>query len=118
MEKTYQQVVKDSAEQIILSLKESGYFEEYEIEDDSFARRYLCDVLTEKFIQNGLDTYEGIFNEEEFETILKEICVGSLLEQLKEKKFVSSYEDENTEEVFFLTKEGKEYLKNNGFSEK
>jgi DNA-binding MarR family transcriptional regulator len=45
------------------------------------------------------------------ETCLKEIIVGSTLQQLKEKGYINSYEDENTEEVF-LTEDSKEYIKN------
>jgi DNA-binding PadR family transcriptional regulator len=37
---------------------------------------------------------------------------GSILYELKDKGYVNSYEDDNTEEMFFLTKKGKKYLKN------
>jgi DNA-binding PadR family transcriptional regulator len=46
------------------------------------------------------------------EGFLKDIIAGSILYQLKEKGYVNSYEDENTDEVFFLTEEGREYVKN------
>ncbi len=53
-----------------------------------------------------------MFTEEEFETLLKEIIAGTVLEELKSKGLVGSYEDEDTEEMFFLTPKGKKYLKN------
>ena len=42
---------------------------------------------------------------------LKEIIAGTLLNELKNKGLVNSYEDDDTEETFFLTDEGKEHLK-------
>lgn len=113
MSKVYQPEVKDAAEKFIMALEESQFFLDYDIEDKTFARTYLLDVFTTKFIEGKLDYEEGVFNESEFETILKEIAAGSLLYQLKEKGFVNSYEDDNTEETFFLTEEGKKYLKEN-----
>jgi DNA-binding MarR family transcriptional regulator len=52
-----------------------------------------------------------LFNEEEFEVILKELIAGSVLYDLKKKGYVESYEDETTDEMIFLTKKGKKYLK-------
>ena len=63
-----------------------------------------CLVLNEEF---GGD----IFDEDEFDQLLKELVAGSILYELKEKGYVNSYSDEDTEEMFFLTKEGKEQLK-------
>ena len=37
-----------------------------------------------------------------------------LTEELKRKGIINSYEDDNTEETFFLTEEGKKILKENG----
>lgn len=110
MSKIYQPIVLETTEQILQSLIETEFFKDYEIEDTSFAKEYLCDVLTEKFIINGLDM--DIFTEEEFTTILKEIAAGSILKSLKDKGYVNSYKDDNTEEIFFLTQEGKDFYKN------
>lgn len=112
MSKIYQPIVLETAEEILQSLIETEFFIDYEIEDTSYAKEYLCDVLTEKYIINGLDLEMGIFTEEEFNVILKEIAAGSVLKSLKEKGYINSYGDDNTEEMFFLTEEGKEYLKN------
>ena len=43
--------------------------------------------------------------------ILKELIAGSVLYDLKQKGYVESYEDDTTEEMFFLTKKGKKFLK-------
>ena len=76
-------------------------------------RTHLLNIFTEKFI-NGLLTDDDVelFGEEEFDILLKELVAGSILFELKEKGFVDSYEDEDTEEMFFLTDEGKKYVKN------
>lgn len=113
MDKIYQPVVIEKCDIIIDSLND--FFEEYEIESLDFAKKYLCDKLTEKFILGELNEEEDdtlfLFTEEEFEVILRELIAGSVLYDLKQKGYVESYEDETTEEMFFLTKKGKKFLK-------
>jgi len=113
MDKIYQLVVIEKCDIILDSL--SDFFEEYEIESLDFAKKYLCDKLTDKFILGELNEEEEdtlfLFTEEEFEVILKELIAGSVLYELKQKGYVESYEDETTEEMFFLTKKGKKFLK-------
>lgn len=113
MTKIYQPSVIEKANEIILILEEEGFFVSHEIDDYNFATTYLRDKLTEKFIFGSLDDDNETFTDEEFEVMLKEIVAGSVLEELKRKGLVGSYDDENTEEIFFLTEEGKKYLKNN-----
>lgn len=111
MGKIYQPTVKEKTEEIIKTLIESNFFTDHEISDYSFARMYLNDVLTEKFITGNLND-EEVFNEDEFLKCLNEILVGSVLEQLKHKGFVDSIDDDN-EESYFLTPKAKEYLNKN-----
>lgn len=112
MDKIYQPTVIKKTDEIIKTLIDSQFFSDYEITDYTFAKTYLKDVLTEKFILGSLED-EDIFNEDEFMKCLNEILVGSILNQLKQKGFVDSMEDENMEESFFLTTKAKEYLNNN-----
>jgi len=113
MSKVYQPVVVKNVDLIIESLVESDFFISYELESTDFAREYFSDRLTEKFIKGELTDDEGdFFTEDEINQYLKEIIAGTLLNELKNKGLVNSYEDDNTEEVFFLTEEGKEYMKN------
>ena len=113
MSKIYQPIVIEKANEIIESLRD--FFDEYEIKSMEFAQKYLCDKLTEKFIIGELDEELDIelflFEEEEFETILRELIAGSVLYELKEKGLIDSYEDESTEEMFFLTEKGKNEMK-------
>lgn len=112
MNKIYQPSVVEKADELIQILIEERFFSDYEIEDLSFAKTYLRDKLTEKFILGTLEPEEDdIFTEPEYEVMLREIVAGSILNELKIKGFVDSYEDEHTEEMFFLTPKGKKHLK-------
>lgn len=115
MPKVYQPVVIEKAETLIEVLIESEFFSDYEIESYDFARNYLCDKLTDKFLLGELDESDGesLFSEDEFSVFLREIIAGSILNELKMKGLVESYEDDNTEEMFFLTEMGKNHLKKN-----
>lgn len=111
MEKIYQPFIIEESKRIVQSLEESGFFEEYQLTTNSYAIELFCEKLTEKFIDGDLEIDE-IFNQEEFTKYLQEIIAGTLLYELKNKGFINSYKDDDTEEVFFLTNEGKEYVKN------
>jgi len=117
MNKVYQPVVIEKCNEIIQILKESNFFEDYEINDTEYIEKYLKDKLTTKFINGELDSEADadleIFTEDEFEIMLREMVSGSILYELKKKGFVNSYDDENTEEMFFLTEQGKEYMRKN-----
>jgi hypothetical protein len=108
----YQPIVIEHTNKIIEALIESKFFEDYEIERTDFAKKYISDILTEKFIKGELEENDDFFfTDEEFEKYLKEIVAGSILTELKEKGIINSYEDDETEEMFFLTEEGKKLLK-------
>ena len=115
MNKIYQPIVIEMTNEIISDLTESLFFEDYEIQSTTFAEKYLLDKLTDKFILGELegddDEFLGVFNDDEFEVVLREIVAGSVLYELKEKGLVDSYEDDTTEEMFFLTKKGKRVMK-------
>ena len=115
MSKIYQPIVIEMTNEIINDLVESEFFADYEIQSTEFAKKYLLDKLTEKFIlgelENDEDEFLGVFNDDEFDVVLREIVAGSVLYELKEKGLVDSYEDDSTEEMFFLTEEGKKHMK-------
>lgn len=118
MAKVYQPIVIEETENIIEGLIASEFFNDYQIDDVSYARGYLLDKMTEKYISGQLtDDESELFTEEEFTQMLKEIVAGTVLDDLKKKGYLDSYEDDNTEEMFFLTKEGKDYLKQMGIGD-
>lgn len=114
MKKIYQPIVIEETDYIINGLIESEFFEDFEITDYSFARQHIMDSLSEKYLNNLLsesDNYnEELYTEQEFDKLLKEIVAGSILHELKNDGVLGSYEDETTEEQFFLTDKGRELL--------
>jgi len=112
MSKIYQPFILEKMNEILDVLDETNFFEDHELEDRDFAKKHISDILTEKFINGQIDSDSvDIFTEDEFGVMLKEIIAGTVLLELKKKGYVNSYEDDNTEEIFFLTEEGKIALK-------
>jgi hypothetical protein len=103
--------IENIANEIIQTLIEDKFFEDFEIEDYSYTKKRFCEELTTKFLLNGLENEDiGIFNEDEFDKILKEIVAEDMLRSLQKTGLINSYEDDNTEEVFFLTEKGREEM--------
>lgn len=107
----YQPIVIKKTNDLLEILQGINFFKDNDIENTEFAEKYFLKILTEKFI-NGKIYDDEFFDDEEFEICLNEIYVGSILTELKRKGYLNSYEDEYTDESFFLTDDGKEYLKN------
>jgi len=112
MDRTYQPQVIELGDKIIESLTHSGFFIEQEITDSEPSYRVVYDFLTEKFINGQLNDGVVEMSEKEFTKLLGLINAECVLVSLKKKGLIDSYEDDNTEEMFFLSKEGKEYAKN------
>lgn len=109
----YQPVVIKRTDEIIEILIESDFFKDYELSNTETARNLILDELTTKFIKGDLDMeYDELFTEDEFTAVLNKIIAATMLKDLKEKGFLNSYEDDDTEETFFLTDEGKEAILN------
>jgi hypothetical protein len=108
---SYQPIVIKKTNEILDILEESNFFIDFELDSNEFAKTYLADKLTIKFIEGNIDfEMDELFTEDEFDQMLKEIAAGTVLYELKEKGLVDSYSDDNTEEMFFLTEEGKKLL--------
>jgi DNA-binding transcriptional regulator YhcF (GntR family) len=108
MTDVYQPIVIEKSLEIINSLNEAGFFIEMKVESKDFAYHHLCKKLTTKFIEGKLHGDDEVFTVEEMEKILNEIIVGTVLMELENEGLVNSIEDENNEQVFFLTEKGKE----------
>lgn len=109
MKTIYQPEVIQHTENLIEGLIDADFFNDYEITDLSYAKQYLNEYFTQKFIEGTLnEETDGIFTEDEFEVMLREIAAGTVLFELKKNGLVDSYEDDTTEEIFFLTEKGKE----------
>ena len=112
MTKTYQPLVLKRSEEVIESLTLINFFDNEKIKSTQYCKTRLCDILTEKLIDGELSETDPLFEKEEFNALLKEIIVHNVLEGLEEKGFVGSYEDDDVEEIFFMTEKGKEQMIN------
>lgn len=111
IEQNAPKIVMDCVETIVSALRESLFFEDYEITED-YSIKLFTELITEEYIKNpSLDDTEFFWTEEEFEVILEKVITGSILYELKNDGILNSYEDDNTEETFFLTEKGKELSK-------
>lgn len=118
MNRIYQPLVLNRTNEIMEVLEETQFFEDYEIENKDYAREYLCDALTQKFIKGELTEDEPMFTDEEMDKCLREIVAGSYLSELQKDGIIDSIEDVNNEERFFLTDFGKELAKEIGTQNK
>ena len=101
------------SEEMINALIEDDFFKDFEISDSSYAKKRFCDELTRKFIAGELDLEnDELFTDDEMDEILREIVAENVLRDLQKSGYISSYEDDNVEETFFLTEKGKEELNN------
>jgi len=120
MGKTYQPFIIKLSKRIIEVLdNDVNFFKEEEITDITFAEKIICEMLTEKFIKNELSTDDdliGIFTKTEFGNILTQIKTKSIVDSLIKLGYLNYFEDENGEEKFFLTTEGKEFAKKNNIT--
>jgi len=108
MTKTYQPQVLDLCERMMKVLIEEKFFEEYHVKNPEPAKTPLCDFLTEKFINGEIDPDEGVkATEEEMTVVFGQMISACTLDSLKEKGLLDSIEDENDEEMFFLTHKGR-----------
>ena len=114
MSEKYQPIVLNHTNEIIGLLRETNFFVDYELESEDFAKEYLCEKLTEKFILGELsDEFDiEVISEDEMEKYLRELVAGSILMELQENGLIDSMEDENNTEHFFLTDKGKELAEN------
>lgn len=107
------QIVEHHLENIMEGLRESFFFEDYSIKED-YAVKIFSEMLMDVYVSNpslDLDGQPFFWDEDQFDFILKKIVTGSIMYELKEDGILESYEDEDTEETFFLTKKGKEFSK-------
>jgi len=107
----YPKIVIDETNNFINSLKDINFFEENEIQIDSSIVDLVCKKLIIKFIDGEMSEDDDVFDyfsEDELSNLLNEIILLGTLNSLREKGIIDSIENENNEELFFLTKEGKD----------
>ena len=111
MNRTYQPFIVEMAKQYVEVLgNELDFYEEEKITTTEYSKQLFCEKLTEKFLDGQIssdDGINGIFNEDEFSGILNQIHVQNTLDGLVNKGLINYIEDDNGEEMYFLTKKGK-----------
>lgn len=104
-------IVLEHLGKILGGLEESLFFEDYEI-SDTYAKKYITDLLIEKYVEDpSMDQDDFFWSEDEFEKMLQKIVVGSIMYELVGDGILNSYEDDSTDEIFFLTEKGKKLTK-------
>lgn len=109
MSKVYQPFILEKADQLLEVLKD-------DIQCTPVTKNRLCDILTAKFIEGELnpdDPINSIFDEDELMSFIHECLVQEDLDILVEKGLVGILEDENNENMYFVTEEGKKYMEKN-----
>jgi hypothetical protein len=105
---TYPQPVLDNVNSILETCEESELFSDSEVEvNKSILENLLLESALDKFLHN-----DGVFvwYEDEMEVIISEAIIYTAINNLRENGLVDSIEDENGEEVFWATEEGKKLI--------
>lgn len=100
--------IEKEVHNIIDGLILANFFNDFEIDDFSFAENYVKEFLIKKHEQ-GFDitnTNDDLFDDEEFDNILQNIIAGSTITQLKNKGIID-------ETINFDTIDGKIQIKDN-----
>ena len=101
-------IVKRKVETVLNVIRKSGYFEIFDLKED-YARKEITHTVLEEYTKQMSSNFEMTWGDKRIGEMLSRIFVGSILHELKDEGIVGTYEDDNTEEVFFLTKKGKKY---------
>ena len=109
----YPDEVKNYIEEMYTVLEEEGFFKENEIEQNG--KRAFIEVAGPQIMKRWLsgDMDEVIDEDDTLYTILKQTVALSLMLNVKDKGMVEMLDDENGDEFFYLTQEGKDYLAQN-----
>ena len=116
MEKIYQPFIITKADEIINFMK-TGFdvFEDIGVKSTEYTKERLCDILTERFIKgeyNENDEILDIFSNDDILTsFLSEISIQSDLKSLIDKGLIGLLDDDNGRDFYFVTKKGKECVK-------
>jgi hypothetical protein len=111
MNKAYPQVVIDETNNWI----KAGVFDEFIKEENvnvEFVKNEIANILFTKFI-SGDDVTDGM-SEDEIIQVMNKSHASTVLEGLKSKGMIDSFElEDDDDEVYFLTEKGKKYNENN-----
>lgn len=98
----YPQAVEQALDTIIESLEDTGFFEQEQVEH-RFVREEFGKVLFEQWLGEG----EFAITMEQAENLLNRAMVSQSIENLAKRGLIGMIENENGEEVVYLTEKGK-----------
>lgn len=113
MKNTYPVTVQEWLDNLYDYLKTEGFFEgeelEYSNEENVMSSFY--DIVGKSALQSWLENGDIRIEEEELTKLLYQVVIKVHVEELRKSGMVDSIEDENGEEVMWLTPKGKDITK-------
>jgi hypothetical protein len=104
---TYPDSVQEWLDKVYVILEEGRFFEEEQIEP-KIGLKSFHRVIGKLAVQSWINNGEVSVSTDEMESAMGTMLIDCHLEKLKEVNLVDCIEDENGDEVFFLTPQGKE----------
>jgi hypothetical protein len=102
--KNYPEAVQDLVNLTMMVAKESGIVGAHANADPDILEDLLCKLALDKFLGNG----EMHWGEEEFVDCCNQAVAHTMIRDLKNEGLVDSIEDENGDEVVWITEKGRE----------
>ena len=113
MKNTYPNTVQEWLENLYSNLKKEGFFEDQELGLYSEEKVYnhFQEILGDAALQSWLKEGEVIIKEKDLTILLFQVVVKTHVEELKNEGTVDSIENENGDEVMWLTQKGKNQVR-------
>ena len=113
MKTNYPITVREWLETLYSNLKKEGFFEDQELGlySEERVQYHFQEILGDAALQSWLKDGEVTLKEKELTILLFQVVVKTHVEELKNEGTVDSIEDENGDEVMWLTEKGKNEIK-------
>jgi hypothetical protein len=113
MKNTYPVTVQEWLDNLYGYLKTKDFFEGEELEDsdEENVMSSFYDIVGKAALQSWLENGDIRIEEEELTKLLYQVVIKVHVEELRKSGMVDSIEDENGEEVVWLTPKGKDIRK-------
>ena len=113
MKNTYPVTVQEWLDNLYDYLKTEGFFEGEELEDsnEENVMSNFYEIVGKSALQSWLENGEVRLEEKQLSKLLYQVVIKVHVEELMKSGMVDSIEDENGEEVMWLTPKGKDINK-------
>jgi hypothetical protein len=115
MKSVYPNSIQTWLDETYSLLNEIKFFEDNELSsnNESTIKCVFDEVFGKKALDSWLSNGDIKIEDDEITNLLFEVIIKSHMEEMKEDGIVNYIEDENNEEVFWLTKKGKDIVSKN-----